>query len=104
LDLSKPLKIPVKLTVTGQPALLTPNASTEKPLASLGSNGSRSGTFQLIPLIGIQQKITPKERLKLELKERTMLSGQYYSATSPTTICCSRQATSSIGLSLLELW
>jgi hypothetical protein len=99
LDLSKPLKIPVKLTVTSQPALLTPNASTEKPLASLESNGLRSETFQLLPSPGIQQKITSKERLKLELKERTMLSGQYYSATSPTMIYCSRQATSSIGLS-----
>ena len=65
MDWTQPRKMLAKLTIAGQSTLLTPIVpSTEKPCASKVSSGSRSGTYTLIPPIGIQQKTMSKERLK----------------------------------------
>jgi len=47
-------------------------------------------------------QIVAREPLKKEPKEKMMRSGQFNLALSPTTISCSRQATSSIGSKLVE--
>ena len=104
MDQLRPRKMLAELTIASQSALPTPNASTERRFASSDSNGSRPEISHRLLPPGIQQQTMPKERLKQVHKDRTMQSGQFYLAISPTAMFCSRQATSSIGLSFLERW